>query len=159
MLQFDFSTRTASLADAGIPPFPATSITTLARSIASLLQSPSKISNRFYHIADGVLTQREILSNISRETGAPWTVSSFSVETEREAAAQNMRDGTYGMREYVGTLRTAFFGGIQSWVRVDNEVLGLGGEEEGVDIREEVARLAREHVARAAGEEKGRSRM
>lgn len=66
-----------------------------------------------------------------------------------------MRKSIFGLKGHIGTLSTVFFGGIQIWVKVDNEVLGIGTEEEdSVDIREEVARLAREHHARAA--EKGR---
>ena len=155
VLQFDFSNKSAVLDDNGIPPFPATSIMTLAKAITTLLNSPAKIDGSFYHISDGVLTQQEILRIVERESGSPWKKTSFSIEAGRLEAAENMKKGIYGPKEFIAFLRAPFFGGLQTWIHVDNEVLGIKDEDR-VDTRDEVARLAREHLQSA---EKNRSRM
>lgn len=155
MLPFDFTNKSVSLADNGIPPFPATSITTLSKAIVSLFTNPALINGSFYHISDDVLTQQEMLRVIEKETGTPWKRSSFSIEAARLGAVENMKKGVYGPREFIAFLRAPFFGGLQMWLETDNEVLGIRDEDR-LDMREEVTRLAREHMKSVDG---NRSRM
>jgi hypothetical protein len=156
LVSFNFSTHHATLPDNGIPPFPATSLRTLATALTTLLTNPTLIDGSFYHISDGVLTQRGILRLVSHSTNSVWTSSSYSIAAAAAAAAENMKKGVYGIREYAATLTVPFFGGLQSWNQVDNEILGIT-EEERVDLKEEVGRLAREAAALAGeGAEKSR---
>lgn len=46
--------------------------------------------------------------------------------------------------EYKNSLMTPFFGGIQVWSHVDNEILGVGFGE--VDLREELVGLVRRQI-------------
>lgn len=133
LFAFDFGAKKALLPDGGINPFPASSFASLSRAIITLFANPSLISNRFYHMSDGVLTQREILQIVERESGSVWEKSSFSVDEVRNAAADKMMSGLFGLQEFRGTLMTPFFGGLQVWRHVDNEVLKLG---EGEDLRD-----------------------
>lgn len=143
MFEFDFTARTASLPDDGINPFPASTLTTLAKVVVTLFINPSLISNRFYHISDGVLTQRDMLSIVEVESGVKWDKTSFSIAATRDAAVANIQNGTFGAVEFKGSLLTPFFGGLQVWTHVDNEVLGVGPRE---DLREEVVRLIRKRI-------------
>lgn len=145
MLGLDFNTRSANLPDNGFNPFPASSYTTLARAITSLFEDPEKISNRFYHISDGVLTLKDVFQIVQAESKVPWKRISYSTDVVREAAMENMRKGVYTAKEFVHSLMTPFFGGLQVFTKLDNEVLGIG-EEDVVDLREEVVRLARERL-------------
>ncbi|KAJ4302838.1 hypothetical protein N0V90_001729 [Kalmusia sp. IMI 367209] len=128
LFNFNFTTHTAILPDNGINPFPATSLVSLATALTTLFTYPHLISNRFYHISDGVLTQAQILQIIKAESGIKWKSGSYSIAEKREEAAERMREGVYGLKEYVGTLATPFFGGLQVFTHTDNEVLGLKGE-------------------------------
>ena len=145
LLRFDFLTHTAALPDNGVNPFPACSFSTLSGALVALLANPSKISNRFYHVSDGVLTQQDVVRIAEAETKISWKVSSFSIEGIRRTVSKNMQKGTYGNREFTATLTTAFFGGLQVFTRLDNEFLGV----ERLDIRAEVARLVKERTALA----------
>ena len=141
LFQLDFDGKKALLPDGGINPFPTSSFATLAKVITTLFEEPEKISNRFYHISDGVLTQKEIVYIIEKETATKWETGSFSIAGVREAAAKSIEEGVYGLKEYRNSLITPFFGGLQVWTRVDNEVLRVNGV---VDVREEIVRLVRE---------------
>ncbi|KAF2019806.1 isoflavone reductase family protein [Aaosphaeria arxii CBS 175.79] len=141
ILGFDFAARTAMLPDNGINPFPASTLSTISKVIISLFANPSLISNRFYHVADGVLTQQEILQVIEKESGASWMRNSYSTQTVRSNAVENIAKGVYGRKEFVESLMTPFFGGLQVFTKVDNEKLGITYGE--VDLREEVARVVR----------------
>ena len=144
IFRFDFSTRTASLPDNGINPFPASTLSTLSKVIVSLFTNPSLISNRFYHVIDGVLTQQDIFRVAEKESGVPWTRTSFSTQSLRKNAVENMQKGIFGPKEFVDSLMTPFFGGLQVFTKVDNEELGL--ESGGVDLWGEVVRLVRQQT-------------
>ncbi|KAF2845163.1 NAD(P)-binding protein [Plenodomus tracheiphilus IPT5] len=138
---FDFATRTARLADNGIHAFPATTLTTASQVIISLFTTPSLISSRFYHVADGVLTQQDIFHVVEKESRSPWTRTSYSVRDVRNDAIANIRNGIYGPTEYMNSLMTPFFGGLQAWNHLDNETLNVRNGE--VDLRDEVTKLVR----------------
>ncbi|SCO92404.1 uncharacterized protein FRV6_16532 [Fusarium oxysporum] len=144
MFNFDFAARTACLPDNGINPFPASTLSTLSKVIISLFTNPYLISNRFYHIADGVLTQQDVFQVIEKESGVPWTRTSYSTWGLRNSALENMQRGIYGPKEHVESLATPFFGGLQVFTKVDNE--GLGVRFGDIDLREEVVRLARQQL-------------
>lgn len=153
-IRFDFRSHTADLPDNGIAPFPASSLTSLARALISLLSDPSKIRNRFYHISDGVLTLQDMVRIIENNSGVSWTTTSFSIESTRLAAQENLRKGVFGLREFLGTLTPVFFGGMQVFTKLDNDVLGLDGEK--VDLRVEVSRLAKERLEEANSQDASR---
>lgn len=141
---FNFAAHTAILPDHGINPFPASTLSTLSKVIISLFTSPSLISNRFYHIADGVLTQQEVFQVVEKESGVSWTKTSYSTQSVRKTALENIGQGVYGPREYADSLMTPFFGGLQVFTKVDNEKFGVGYGR--VDLREEVVRLVRKQL-------------
>lgn len=58
--------------------------------------------------------------------------------------------GTYGFAEFRGVLNAAWFSGMTVWKERDNELLEIGGEDR-VDLREEMARLARESMVKVCG--------
>ncbi|EKG12903.1 NmrA-like protein [Macrophomina phaseolina MS6] len=122
--RFDVATRAACLADDGVNPFPATTLGTLSRVIMSLFTNPALISNRFYHVIDGVLTQQEVFRALEKESRVPWTRTSYSTK-----------------EEYADSLMTPFFGGLQVFSKIDNELLGVGFGE--VELRNEVERVVR----------------
>jgi hypothetical protein len=136
----------AALPDNGISPFAATSYATLSQAIVALLSDPSKFSNRFYHIADGVLTLQDVLRIFERQTGASWQRTSYSTKERSEAALANLQKGVFGVSEFFGTLALPFFGGLQVFTKLDNEIFGIGYSE--VDIRQEMARFAKEQIKR-----------
>jgi hypothetical protein len=144
IFSFDFSAHTALLPDNGINPFPASTLSTLSKVIVSLFTDPSLISNRFYHVADGVLTQQDVFRVVEKESGVQWTKTSYSTQSVRKHALENMQKGIYGPKEFVDSLMTPFFGGLQVFTKVDNEVLGIGSGE--IDLREEVVRLVRQQM-------------
>ncbi|KAH7092174.1 isoflavone reductase family protein [Paraphoma chrysanthemicola] len=142
---FDFDKHTATLPDNGLNPWPATSFSTLSKVVIALFTTPTLISNRFYHISDGVFSHHDVFKVVEKTTGVPWTRSAFSIAEAREGALQNMAKGVYGPMEFFNSLQTGFFGGIQVWRHVDNELFGVKFGE--VDLRDEVADIVRRHVA------------
>ncbi|THY75332.1 NAD(P)-binding protein [Aureobasidium pullulans] len=142
---FDFNNKTACLPDNGINPFPATTLDTLSKVVISLFENPSLISNKFYHVADGVLTQQDVFHVVEKETGVSWARTSYSTSEVRKAALANMEKGVYGPTEYMHSLMTPFFGGLQVWRHLDNQELKVRNGE--VDIREEVVQLVRKQLA------------
>ncbi|KAH8815287.1 isoflavone reductase family protein [Xylogone sp. PMI_703] len=146
-LPFNFAQHTGPLPDGGAIPFAATSYTTLSKAVISLLSDPSKFHNSFYHIADGVLTPLDVLHIFEKETGVKWKTTSYSIKERSQAALANMKKGVFGVEEFFGTLAAPFFGGLQVFTNLDNEIFGIERGE--VDIREEVARYAREQTAAA----------
>ncbi|PSN72947.1 isoflavone reductase family protein [Corynespora cassiicola Philippines] len=142
-LNLDFKNHTAILPDEGINPFPASTMVSVSKAVMSLFDDPSKISNRFYHIADGVLTQKEVVRIAEEVSCVTWKTSSFSIEAARLAALESIEKGTYAPADLAGSLTTPLFGGIQVWTHVDNKALGV---EDDVDLREEMRRLVRERL-------------
>ena len=110
----------------------------------SLLNDPSKFSNRFYHIADGVLTLQDVLRIFEKETGVSWGKSSYSIKEGSEVALVNLQSGIYGVQEFFGTLMAPFFGGLQVFKKLDNKVFGI--EDGEVDMRQEMARFAKKQI-------------
>ena len=110
----------------------------------SLFENPSLISNKFYHVADGVLTQQDVFHVVEKETGVSWARTSYSTSEVRKAALANMEKGVYGPTEYMHSLMTPFFGGLQVWRHLDNQELKVRDGE--VDIREEVVKLVRQQL-------------
>ncbi|KAF2105648.1 isoflavone reductase family protein [Lophiotrema nucula] len=145
MLGFNFETKTANLPDNGVNPFPASSYTTLTKALSTLLSEPTKISNRFYHISDGVLTLRDCFSIVQGLDSTAWMKTSFSTEVVRDAALQNIQRGVFTPKEFVHTLMTAFFGGIQVFSKLDNETLGIADGEE-MNLREVMKGIAQERL-------------
>ena len=141
---FDFTNKTACLPDNGINPFPTTTLDTLSKVVISLFENPSLISKKFYHVADGVLTQQDVFHVVEKETGVSWARTSYSTSEVRRAALANMEKGIYGPTEYMHSLMTPFFGGLQVWRHLDNRELKVRDGE--VDIREEVVKLVRKQL-------------
>ncbi|KAL2026859.1 hypothetical protein VTO58DRAFT_102840 [Aureobasidium pullulans] len=141
---FDFTNKTACLPDNGINPFPTTTLDTLSKVVISLFENQSLISNKFYHVADGVLTQQDVFHVVEKETGVSWARTSYSTSEVRKAALENMEKGVYGPTEYMHSLMTPFFGGLQVWRHLDNQELKVRDGE--VDIREEVVKLVRQQL-------------
>lgn len=148
IFNFDFDKHTAVLPDNGLNPFPASTHATLSKVIISLFEDPSLISNRFYHVSDGVLTQQDVFKVVEKETGVKWARSSYSTKDVRANALKKIAKGNYTPLEYMHSLMTPFFGGIQVWSHVDNEALGLTFGE--VDLREELEKLVKGQVQRLA---------
>lgn len=73
-----------------------------------------------------------------------WTKTSYSTQSVRKSALENMQKGIFGPKEFADSLMTPFFGGLQVFTKVDNEVLGIGSGE--IDLREEVVRLVRQQM-------------
>lgn len=141
MLDFDFETKTANMPDGGIHPFSSTTLVTVGKALVAALSDNEKVKNRFVHIADGVVTQQDLLRAIEKDTGEKWTRKSFSVAEEYKDAKEAIKGGTLGIKEFYGTLRAAFFSGMTVWKELDNEVLGIM-EEDRVDLLGEILRLA-----------------
>jgi hypothetical protein len=142
VFNFDFSTHVALLPDNGINPFPTSTLSTLSKVVVSLFTKPSLISNRFYHVADGVLTQQNIFLAVEKETGVAWTRSSFSTKDVRQSAYEKMQQGVFGPQEFLHSLMTPFFGGIQVWTHVDNEMFGIQFGD--VDLHKELAKVVKQ---------------
>jgi hypothetical protein len=77
-----------------------------------------------------------------------WTKESFSVESERRQAAKDIKEGTFGIKQWVTSLMTPFFGGVQVWRYNDNKVLGVG-EVGSVDLGDVVRRVAKDLTNKA----------
>lgn len=54
-----------------------------------------------------------------------------------------------GLRKFLAGLKVAFFGGLTVWKRLDNQDLGTKDEDR-VDVREEMERIAVEAWKRAS---------
>ncbi|KAF9701990.1 hypothetical protein EKO04_000834 [Ascochyta lentis] len=141
---FDFTTHSALLPDNGINPFPATTLETLSKVIMSLFNTPSLISNEFYHVADGVLTQQYVFHVVEKEMGVLWARTSYSTKEFRNAALANIQKDVYGPSEYANSLMTPFFGGLQVWRHLDNDKLKVPDGQ--VDVRAELISLVQKQL-------------
>ena len=96
------------------------------------------------HISNGVTTQEELLATTEKTLDEKWTRISYPLVENRARVVQSIAEHGYtSVDQFVGTLRTAFFGGKMVWEQTDNALLGLDDSAEKVDILEEMARIAK----------------
>ena len=142
MMGFGFEKKTAVLADNGVHPFSTTSLSTLCRAVIAILSNFEKVQNQVIHLSDGVITQQEFLGIIETTLNEKWIRVSYPLVENKTGFVQSISEYGYtSVDQFVGTLRTAFFGGKMVWEHNDNEMLGLGNNN--VDYKEEMARIAR----------------
>ena len=141
---FDFEKKTAVLADDGVHPFSATALHTVCRAVVAILSNFDKVKNKTIHISNGVTTQEELLATTEKTLDEKWTRISYPLVENQARVVQSIAEHGYTtVDQFVGTLRTAFFGGKMIWEQTDNALLGLDGGAEKVDILEEMARIAK----------------
>ncbi|KAL6852111.1 hypothetical protein J3F83DRAFT_764916 [Trichoderma novae-zelandiae] len=123
----DLRKRTASLGDGGHGPISVSSLDTLAKGLDSLLTKYPKVKNGFYYICDGETTLQRIVNSFEEasESKEPWEITSFSIAERKKAADENMRNGIFTWKEFIGVLTIPFTAGSTVWQNPDNERLGL----------------------------------
>lgn len=76
---FDVVDRRARLVDDGVGTFATTSIATVAEAVVAVLEKFRKPDgqalNRSFHVADALVTQRQLLAYFEKHTGATWTTT------------------------------------------------------------------------------------
>jgi hypothetical protein len=144
MLAFDFEKRIALLPDNGLTLFPATTLETIGSAVVAILSrafSP-EIKNRFLHISDFTTSQAEILSVVEETLGGdPWTRVNFPMNDYFRQCMSSIEEGTCTSKEFGGVLIPPFFGGISSWTKGDNMLLGLPAAPR--NLRQEVSNTAK----------------
>jgi hypothetical protein len=142
MMGFDFGEKTAVLTDDAVHPFSMTSLSTLCRAVITILSSFEKVQNQVIHLSDGVITQEEFLDIIETALNEKWIRVSYPLVENKTRVVQSISEYDYTpVDQFLGILRTAFFGTKMVWEHNDNEMLGLGINN--VDYKEEMARITR----------------
>ncbi|OCL04614.1 NAD(P)-binding protein [Glonium stellatum] len=151
-IALDFISRAAELPDGGYHPFSMTSLQTVCRALAGVLSNYPQTRNRFHYIADGVATLDQFVTILEHKDPSgktqPWIRKSIDIVATNAVAIERMKEQPMGVQEFLAGLRVPFFGGLTVWKRLDNRDLGIKDEDR-VDVREEMERIAVEAWKRA----------
>ncbi|KAJ5668267.1 uncharacterized protein N7477_006837 [Penicillium maclennaniae] len=94
-LEFDISTRTATIWDGGDKSFTLTNEKQLGRSVISVLENPQATSNQYLYVASVETTQNEIVKTLEQVTGARWTIKSTTTNEQVSAAVEKLTAGDF----------------------------------------------------------------
>lgn len=94
-LEFDISTRTATIWDGGDKSFTLTNEKQLGRSVISVLEHPRETSNQYLYVASVETTQNEIVTALEKVTGARWTIKSTTTDEQVSAAIEKLTAGDF----------------------------------------------------------------
>lgn len=130
---FTISSRAARIYDDGNEPVTGTTIASIGRAVAGILQRPADTANKFLRTRSLQVTQNEILAAFEEATGEKWSVTRVK---SRDVLAEGRRKLAAGDRGGTLDLLTAQLfeeGAGRSIVATkedsDNELLGVPEED------------------------------
>lgn len=127
----DLKHKKFSPVDGGNSKFSTTTLASVGKAVAGILQHPDETKNRAVYFQDAVLTQRELLQLSQDAIGKDgWSESegSTTVETEKKSY-ERLAAGERDMGVFIGFLMSAIFreGYGGHFQKLDNDLFGLGG--------------------------------
>lgn len=92
---FDAKAKKATVYDSGNEPFQTTSVSLIAKAVASVLKHPQETANKYLSIASFQPSLNEILQIVKDETGAEWTVERVSTQDLQKAGEEKLSKGDF----------------------------------------------------------------
>ncbi|KAL3457254.1 hypothetical protein BJX64DRAFT_20737 [Aspergillus heterothallicus] len=127
--QVDLKSENPVLYDGGDRPFSTTTLATVAQAVVGALDHLKETKNRAVYVHDMVTTQRHLLS-LARKIAPErrWEPVNVSTDDMERKARENLAQGKVDFVSQVGFYTRSVFaeGYGGEFVRVDNELLGLG---------------------------------
>ncbi|KAJ5118892.1 uncharacterized protein N7443_007822 [Penicillium atrosanguineum] len=94
-LEFDISTRTATIWDGGDKSFTLTNEKQLGQSVISVFENPRETSNQYLYVASVETTQNEIVTTLEKVTGGRWTINNTTTDEQVSAAIEKLTAGDF----------------------------------------------------------------
>lgn len=125
----DFDSYKAVLIDDGNNRLSSTSMASVGRAVAGVLENPQSTSNRTIYVSQVILTQNKLLG-IAKEIKpeATWDISTVESAALLQESLEAFASGDVGMPVIMKLLKATAFGGEQygaAYDVTDNEILGI----------------------------------
>ena len=125
--------------DGGDGKFSTTTLASVARAVAGVLEHPDETKNRAVYVQDIVTTQNKILAiakEVAPEKTKTWELVPTSLEVIKKAADDAVANGQFSFEVMVEYLYCASMGGVYGALmeKTDNELLGVAGDKTDADI-------------------------
>lgn len=126
----DIYSRTASLMDGGDNRIVWTTLDSVGKAVAGIVQHPEETENRPVYISSVVKSCREMLGHAQATLGSekgPWKVTEINGEEENGKALQELFSGNFNMQTFGTMIRFANARPEMSapWLKSDNDLLGI----------------------------------
>lgn len=92
---FDAKAKKATIYDSGNEPFQTSSLSLIAKAVASVLKHPQETANKYLSIASFQPSLNEILRIAEDETGAKWTVENVSTQDLQKTGEEKLSKGDF----------------------------------------------------------------
>ncbi|KAG6367801.1 hypothetical protein INS49_001996 [Diaporthe citri] len=92
---FDAKAKKATVYDSGNEPFQTSSLSLIAKAVASVLKHPQETANKYLSIASFQPSLNEILMIVEDETGAKWTVERISTQDLQKTGEEKLSKGDF----------------------------------------------------------------
>ncbi|KAJ4136366.1 hypothetical protein NW768_003979 [Fusarium equiseti] len=125
---FDYEGKKAVLIDNGEGKIGFTTMPDVGKAVVAALHHPSESFNKALKIQSFVVTPKEILEELEKQTGGDsWTVENYTLDELRKAEKKGWNEGNSNATSY--TLRRIWAEGGTLYEKTDNEKIGLKDED------------------------------
>jgi nucleoside-diphosphate-sugar epimerase len=124
---FDVDTKKAFLVDDGQGKIGFTTMPDVGKAVVAALRHPEASFNKALKVQSFVVTSKDILDELEKQTGDKWSVTSHSLQQLKDAENKAWSEGSPTAVTY--TLRRIWSEGGTLYDKTDNESIGLKDSE------------------------------